>query len=1069
MTRPDIPDSMLLPTVSVFADGVWVADGRDPDSDEPQALDGLVIRWGRTTVVDQPQPSTCSLTLMDQAGGTRFLDLLQLGGRLDVQADALITTTPGTGTGQTVISAEFEAGTGDTFTQPGGAARLTTAAGGTTGKALQVDTLTAAAVLVVLPPGPRQPVGGDPTAWDDIPRAISGETWSLSADVHLPAAFAGYAGWSAELVPVTFASPWDVPTVQPLLDGAAVDLGGGYRRLSGNVLPPQGAWVGVAVRFWPVSPAWDELDASTWDQLPGASGTVTNTAINPVPAALTGWTSNSGTQWVNTYAAGEVSVNRQAAAPADWAASLLSHGVHTPANPVLAVGTWWQRSVDVWVDAAGSVRPRIATGAWVGGQPLAAGQWTRVTETFEGTGLAQYVCAIGVNIPGVGTGVHVKLRRGMLVQVGGPTAPPVPYFDGDTADTAAWDYAWSGTANGSTSTATGIGTAATWDELGRMLLDRVRLNAPAAGALRSGMVFSGRITDLEARYDEVDRATFVDVTAADQRAELGSRDVGDEPWVAESLGTRFTRIVAASGQPIQSRVSATAAAYQVSWRDVDRQPAIVLLSELATTADGVLWAATHPTTGPYLELESLSDREALYELHADPDGTVRIVTRAASVSGAVEVEACDVLLDPIRWRHDIEDMATRVAITWREQTLDDKGQPAPTDRTVTSSNPGLEQSIGVHRVAVSTQLTAEVDAASIADAVLGRTGNTQWRVSGLTWRADTTDQLDADALTRMMTLLDGTTRNGLPLLLTGIPVWSPVPDEQNDVALFLEGGTYTSQDGGWVLDLIVSSARAIGQTAAWDELPAGVTPAATRTNRATNPRVVSGGATGWDVPRGWGSGGAGTASYFTSATPPPGLTHNTAYRKTWTTGTTSNIGSGIFIGATSTTWLPATAGKTYTISVYVRHTSGGSKILCPKIGFTATNATTDQSPIGGWVLGTNTTVASGLTWTRLTLTGTAPAGAAAMVVCFDVEPGGVNWAAGNTLDHTALLVEEAAAAGTYFDGATADAPPIDFAWTGAANGSSSTATDTRTPVPGWRWDDFADDISWVDLGGVAAP
>lgn len=631
MTAPsDIPDSMLLPTVSVWADGVWVADGRDPDSDEPQALDGLVIRWGRSTVVDQPQPSTCSLTLIDRAGGTRFLDLLQLGGRLDVRADALITSTPDpdTGTGQVVISEEFEAGVGNTWAQPAGAARLTTAAGGTTGQALRLDTLTDQAVLVVVPPGPRQPVGGDPTAWDGIPRAVSGETWALTADVHLPAAFAGWADWAAELVPVTFTSPWDVPHPQELVTSGSVDVGGGYRRLSGTVLPPQGSWVGMAVRFWPIGPAWDDLDASTWDDL----------AADPT----------------------------------------------------------------------------------------------------------------------------------------------------------------------------------TWDDLGRMLVDRVRLNAPAAGALRQGMVFSGRITDMEARFDAIERATLVDVTAADQRAELGSRDVGDQPWLAETLGSRFQRIVDASGQPIQARVSDTAAAYQVSWRDVDRQPAIVLLSELATSADGVLWAATHPTTGPYLELESLADRPPMFILAKDPDGVVRIRLNDPAAVDAIEVSACDVLLEPVRWRHDIEDMATRVAITWRDQTLDQDGQPAPTDRTETVTNPVLEGEIGVHRVAVSTQLAVQADAQLIADAVLGRTSNTQWRVGGLTWRADTTDQLDADALTRMMTLLDGTTRNGLPIMLTDLPAWTPIPGDQ--VGLFLEGGTYSSEAGSWVLDLVVSSARATGDSAVWDDL-----------------------------------------------------------------------------------------------------------------------------------------------------------------------------------------------------------------------------------------------------------
>jgi hypothetical protein len=631
MTAPDTwPDSMLLPTVSVFADGVWVADGRD-DSDGPQALDGLQVTWGRSTVVDQPQPSTCSLTLIDRTGGSRFLDLVRVGGRLDVLADAIIGAPPDpdTGTGVVVISEGFEAGTGNAYTAPAGAASLTTAAGGSEGaRALQVDTWTAAAPLITVPPAVRQPVGGDPTAWDDVPRSASGESWAAAADVKLPAPFAGWHDWAAELTPVSYTAPWDVGTpLAPLTTTAAQP--GGWLRISGTFVPPPGVWLGVSVRFWPIGPAWDDLDASTWDDLPAVSAT-------------------------------------------------------------------------------------------------------------------------------------------------------------------------------------------TWDELGRLLVDRVRLVAPAAGTLRRGMVFSGRVTDMEARYDDVDRATLVDVTAADQRAELGNRDVGDQPWLAEALGSRFARIVTASGQPIESRVSDTAAAYQVSWRDVDRQPAITLLSELATTADGVLWAATHPVTGPYLLLESLADRPALFVLAMGADNLVHIVAADPADVDALVIDACDVLLEPVRWRQDIEDMGTRVVVTWREQTLDDKGQPAPTDRTVTTANPQLEADIGVHRIAVGTQLAVQADAGLIADAILGRTGNTGWRISGLEWRADTTDQLDGEALTRMMRLLDGTTRNGLPILLTNLPAWSPIPDQR--VGLYLEGGTYESVDGAWRLSLTVSAATATGMSAAWDEL-----------------------------------------------------------------------------------------------------------------------------------------------------------------------------------------------------------------------------------------------------------
>jgi hypothetical protein len=81
--------------------------------------------------------------------------------------------------------------------------------------------------------------------------------------------------------------------------------------------------------------------------------------------------------------------------------------------------------------------------------------------------------------------------------------------------------------------------------------------------------------------------------------------------------------------------------------------------------------------------------------------------------------------------------------------------------------------------------------------------------------------------------------------------------------------------------------------------------------------------------------------------------------------------------------------------------------------------------------------------------------------------GGTNWAVGNTLDAAALLIEQAVApAGTYYDGATPDAAPFDYAWTGAANNSTSTCTDTTAATTGWRWDDFDPGITWNALHGV---
>jgi hypothetical protein len=78
--------------------------------------------------------------------------------------------------------------------------------------------------------------------------------------------------------------------------------------------------------------------------------------------------------------------------------------------------------------------------------------------------------------------------------------------------------------------------------------------------------------------------------------------------------------------------------------------------------------------------------------------------------------------------------------------------------------------------------------------------------------------LDAAGIALVMTILDATTRIGLPILLTDVPAWSPTPTRA-DVPLYLEGAVLTNDAGAWVLELITSAAAAQGAgVAQWDQL-----------------------------------------------------------------------------------------------------------------------------------------------------------------------------------------------------------------------------------------------------------
>jgi hypothetical protein len=366
-----------------------------------------------------------------------------------------------------------------------------------------------------------------------------------------------------------------------------------------------------------------------------------------------------------------------------------------------------------------------------------------------------------------------------------------------------------------------VGAAVRWDDLGRCWVDDLTVLAPASGGLRAGSVFHGRITDLEARYDLGVGATLVDVTASSHLAELGNRYVGSTPWLKESLNSRFGAIVTASKQIVNWTVDAAVQGIQVSWRDVDNQPAARLLQELAQSVAGALWPASSTITGPYLRLEDVASRAAMFGLKKGADLVIRIVLAPEKTDKILYLSACDVLLEPVRMSQSTEDDATRVALTWKEQTLDEQDKPKPTDRELLTVNTERETATGQRRIGVTTQLTTSADAQMVADAMLGRATTPGWRVSGLEMHLDAMTKLDADTLTLIMSILDGSTRPGLAIILTDMPTWTPAGTGA-DLPLYLEGGTFTNTDGVWILDLLVSNARAQGKALLhWDDIPTG--------------------------------------------------------------------------------------------------------------------------------------------------------------------------------------------------------------------------------------------------------
>jgi hypothetical protein len=318
--------------------------------------------------------------------------------------------------------------------------------------------------------------------------------------------------------------------------------------------------------------------------------------------------------------------------------------------------------------------------------------------------------------------------------------------------------------------------------------------ATEGGIVRDVTVFSGRVTDLDAGWDFGPGTVVCSVTAADFTADLAQRDVGVPAWYVETLATRFGHVLSGAGVSIPYTIAPSLASWLVSYLDVDRQQAWPLLADLATSVDGVLWSATHRTTGPYLWLADPRVSSALYVLYGGDDGLVHIGPTSAA-DKAIELDACDVLLEPVVWKQAVSDVTTRVAVTWQEQAVDDDGEPtAATERTDTLIDAALEARLGTRRAAVSTMLVSETDAAAVAALILGRLHLASWRVGGLTWQTDASD-MNPDQTGRALDLLDGTRRLAAPILLTNLPAWAPSGGAT--LPLLLQGGTYTYEGGQW--------------------------------------------------------------------------------------------------------------------------------------------------------------------------------------------------------------------------------------------------------------------------------
>jgi hypothetical protein len=197
-----------------------------------------------------------------------------------------------------------------------------------------------------------------------------------------------------------------------------------------------------------------------------------------------------------------------------------------------------------------------------------------------------------------------------------------------------------------------------------------------------------------------------------------------------------------------------------------------------------------------------------------------------------------------------------------------------------------------------------------------------------------------------------------------------------------------------------------------------------RVNLITNPQMTVD-ASGWATA--FGTTGAGTTTRVAGPVTPGTVTAAGFARATWTTASTA-VGGGIYPPRLNISGITST--RAYVGQMWVR----SSIIQRLRINIDWYNSA--SIIIGGLSINGPQVVVAANTWTLLTATGIAPAGAVGhqLNVLAVAGTSAVNWPIGSTLDSTLAVMEEGPVVLPFFDGSINDQ---DHYWSGAANASPS--------------------------------
>lgn len=340
---------------------------------------------------------------------------------------------------------------------------------------------------------------------------------------------------------------------------------------------------------------------------------------------------------------------------------------------------------------------------------------------------------------------------------------------------------------------------------------------------RSVLVWAGTVTAAHLK-PAGDQAVVLDVTCSDPGAKLANNTIGDTPWPHnETLIARATRIQELAHDPLTLVVDSGLQNVRLAYKDVDAQPVLGLLQDLATSGGGVLWVAAHAGAGSYLWMEDTAQRESAFIFVID--SATGIVTIDDNERATALLSAYDLLLDPLDVGQDSTNVITSVDVGWQLMigTDTESGQPILEEQThtETETDPDRLDTFGLITQSISTDLISEVDATNRATRSLQQGRASDWQLDGLSYDSRALVRpippiTDLDRTHIVLNLLDGLLRLGMGITLLDMPAWMPA---DIGATMYVEGGTYAYSSGHWELDLTVSPSGSQGHSAAWREMP----------------------------------------------------------------------------------------------------------------------------------------------------------------------------------------------------------------------------------------------------------